>query len=90
MSGEEGSPTDRELLSRQYFGGFPQKEIAELLHISCENVRVLSLRARRELKQKLEEHGVQVYGFSLIADKETLLALQDCPEVYSVAAQPIW
>ena len=38
----------------------------------------------------LEEHGVRVYGFSLIADKETLLALQDCPEVYAVAAQPIW
>lgn len=37
----------------------------------------------------VQAHGVQVYGFSLIADKETLLALQDCPEVYSVAAQPV-
>ena len=38
-----------------------QKEIAALLHLSHENVRVLSLRARRELKQKLEEDG---YDFS--------------------------
>ena len=54
-------PRRREVLSLQYFGGLRQKEIAALLHISCENVRVLSLRARRELKQKLEEDG---YDFS--------------------------
>ena len=54
-------PRRREVLSLQYFSGLSQKEIAALLHISCENVRVLSLRARRELKQKLEEDG---YDFS--------------------------
>lgn len=42
-----------------------------------------------ELLRYLEEHGVWVYGFSLTADKETLLRLQDCPEVYSVAAEPL-
>ena len=54
-------PRRREVLSLQYFGGLSQKEIAALLHLSYENVRVLSLRARRELKQKLEEDG---YDFS--------------------------
>lgn len=37
----------------------------------------------------LDSHGVWVYGFSLTADKQTLLELQDSPEVYSVAAQPV-
>ncbi len=37
----------------------------------------------------LSEHGVVVYGFSLTADREALLRLQDCPEVYAAAAQPI-
>lgn len=45
----------REILTLQYFSGLSQKEIAALLRISHENVRVLSLRARRELKKKLEE-----------------------------------
>ena len=54
-------PRKREVLSLQYFGGLSQKEIAALLHLSHENVRVLSLRARKELKQKLEEDG---YDFS--------------------------
>ena len=54
-------PRRREVLSLQYFSGLSQKEIAALLHMSHENVRVLSLRARRELKQKLEEVG---YDFS--------------------------
>lgn len=54
-------PRRREVLSLQYFSGLSQKEIAALLGLSHENVRVLSLRARRELKQKLEEDG---YDFS--------------------------
>lgn len=37
----------------------------------------------------VNEHGIQVYGFSLIADKETLLKLMDCPEVYSAAAKEL-
>ena len=54
-------PRRREVLSLQYYGGFSQKEIAALLHMSHENVRVLSLRARRELKKLMEEDG---YDFS--------------------------
>lgn len=51
----------REILTLQYYSGLSQKEIAALLHLSHENVRVLSLRARRELKKKMEEDG---YDFS--------------------------
>ena len=54
-------PRRREVLSLQYFSGLSQREIAVLLHLNHENVRVLSLRARRELKQKLEGDG---YDFS--------------------------
>ena len=45
----------REVLILQYYSGLRQKEIAALLGLTEENVRVLSLRARRELKKKLEE-----------------------------------
>ena len=41
------------------------------------------------LIEYLDEHGVQVYGFWIMADKETLLQLQDSPRVYSVAVQPL-
>lgn len=41
------------------------------------------------LIEYLDEHGVQVYGFWIMAGKETLLQLQDSPEVYSVAVQPL-
>ena len=51
----------REVLILQYYCGLSQKEIAELMQVSHENVRVLSLRARRELKTKLKEDG---YDFS--------------------------
>lgn len=37
----------------------------------------------------IDQHGVQIYGFWLMADKETLLRLQDSPEVYSVAVEPL-
>ena len=53
----ELEPRRREVLSLQYFSGLSQKQIASLLNMSHENVRVLSLRARRELKQKLEADG---------------------------------
>ena len=39
----------------------PRAEVAALMHLSHENVRVLSLRARRELRKKMEEDG---YDFS--------------------------
>ena len=53
-------PRRREVLCLQYFGGLSQKDIASLLHLSHQNVRVLSLRARKELKQKIEEDGYDV------------------------------
>ena len=56
----ELEPRRREVLSLQYFSGLSQKQIASLLNMSHENVRVLSLRARRELKQKLEEDGYDI------------------------------
>ena len=40
----------------QYFGGLSQKEIAAVLHLTPENVRVLSYRAKRELKAYMEEN----------------------------------
>ena len=36
----------REIIQMQYFGGMTQKEIAAVLHITLENVRVLAYRAR--------------------------------------------
>ena len=45
----------REIIQMQYFGGMTQKEIAAVLHITLEIVRVLAYRARKELKKYLEE-----------------------------------
>ena len=45
----------REIIQMQYFGGMTQKEIAAVLHITLENVRVFAYRARKELKKYLEE-----------------------------------
>ena len=36
----------REIIQMQYFGGMTQKEIAAVLHITLEHVRVLAYRAR--------------------------------------------
>ena len=55
------SPNKREVLQLQYFGGLSQKEIAGVLGLTPANVRVLALRAKRELKCFLEENG---YDFS--------------------------
>lgn len=52
---EQLSPQKREILQLQYFGGMPLKECAHLMGISAENARVLSHRARRELKAILKE-----------------------------------
>ena len=41
----------REIIQMQYFGGMSQKEIAAVLHITPENVRVLAYRAKKELKK---------------------------------------
>lgn len=45
----------REVLTLQYFGNFKQKEIAKLLKITLENVRILSHRGKIELKKYMEE-----------------------------------
>ena len=45
----------REVIQMQYFGGMSQKEIAAVLHITPENVRVLAYSAKKELKKDLEE-----------------------------------
>lgn len=50
----------REVLLMQYFGGLSQKEIAAILHITLENARVLSYRARKELRRYLEEKGYEI------------------------------
>ena len=51
----------REIISLQYFSGMSGKEIAAILGLREENVRVLSYRAKKELKQLMEEQG---YGLS--------------------------
>ena len=47
----------REMLLLQYFGDLSQKEIAAVLHITPENVRVLAYRAKKELKKYMEQQG---------------------------------
>lgn len=50
----------REVLELQYFSGLTLKDIARLLQISSENARVLSHRAKRDLKKYLEEEGYEI------------------------------
>lgn len=50
----------KEILLMQYMGGLSQREIASVLHLTTENVRVLAYRARRELKVYMEEHGYDI------------------------------
>lgn len=50
----------KEVLLLQYFGQLPQKQIAAILHITPENVRVLSYRGKQELKKYLEDDGYDV------------------------------
>lgn len=50
----------REILTMQYFGGLPQKEIAAVLNLTPENIRVLAYRAKRELKSYMEENGYDI------------------------------
>lgn len=54
-------PNKREILQLQYFSGLSQNEIAAVLGLTAANVRVLAMRAKRELKCYLEENG---YEFS--------------------------
>ena len=50
----------REILQMQYFGGLSQKEIAAVLHLTPEHVRVLAYRARKELRNWMEENGYDI------------------------------
>lgn len=50
----------REILQLQYFSRLSQKEIAAIMHITPENVRILSYRARMELKKYLEECDCEI------------------------------
>lgn len=50
----------REVLTMQYFGKLSQKDIAKVLNVSHENVRILSYRGKLKLKQKLEEEHYEI------------------------------
>ena len=50
----------REVLILQYWGGFSQKEIASMLGVTTENVRVSGYRAKKELKRIMEENGYDI------------------------------
>lgn len=56
----ELEPRKREVLLLQYFSNLPQKEIAAVLRLTPEHVRVLASRGRRELKKRMEELGYEV------------------------------
>lgn len=50
-------PADRELLTLHYFSVLPLKEIATLTGLSYAAVRKRMERLRKQLKQRMEEHG---------------------------------
>lgn len=50
----------KEVIIMQYFGEMSQREIAAVLRITPENVRVLSYRGKKKLKELLEENGYEV------------------------------
>ena len=47
----------REVIALRYFSELSQKEIASLLHISPENVRIKVYRAKKEIKNYMEGKG---------------------------------
>lgn len=55
------APKKREILVLQYWGELSQKEIAAVLQITPENVRVLGHRGKKDLKKILEEYGYEIY-----------------------------
>lgn len=42
-----------------------------------------------EAADYVEEHGIEIYGFAAIGDKETLLALEEDKGVYEIAVSPL-
>lgn len=51
----------KEVLLMQYFGGLSQKEIAAVLHISPENVRIVSHRAKQKIREYMEVSGYDIW-----------------------------
>ena len=52
--------TKREVLLLQYFAGLSQKDIAAILHLTPENVRVLAYIGKRELRSYMEGNGYDI------------------------------
>ena len=50
----------REIVMMQYFGGLGQKEIAKVLHMTPENVRVSAHRAKKQMKNYMEGQGSEL------------------------------
>ena len=50
----------KEVLLLQYFSGLSGKDIAKLLGITTENVRILAFRGKKELKLYLKETGYEI------------------------------
>ncbi len=50
----------REVLTLQYFGGMSQKEIAALLKMTPENIRILLYRGKKKLRVYMEEKGYEI------------------------------
>lgn len=50
----------KEVLLMQYFGGLTQKEIAAVLHLTPENVRILAYRAKKKIREYMEVSGYDV------------------------------
>ena len=50
----------REILILSYFEQFTLKEAAVIMGISYENARILSMRAKRELRRIMEVNGYEI------------------------------
>jgi len=50
----------REVLLLQYLAGLSQRDIAAVLHLTPENVRVLAYRGKRELRSHMEGIGYDI------------------------------
>ena len=50
----------REIIMMHYFSGMPMKEIAAVLKLTTENVKVLACRGKREIRNYMEAHGYDI------------------------------
>ena len=50
----------REILQLQYFSGFTLKEASKFMGLTYDNARVLSHRAKQEMKNYLKEDGYEI------------------------------